>query len=371
MARSHLVIGGGVVGRCIAYYLSKSGCDVLVVDGDPTGKKRCSEGNAGMVVPSHFTPLAAPGVIGQGLKWMLRKDSPFAIRPQLDPALWAWCRQFHRHCTTDHVQKSQELLRDLSLESRACFDELARELDFEFTPNGLLMLCQTERGLEEEIEVAAQANELGVHAEVCDPARLSELNPNVNLNAKGGIWFSQDGHLDPQQFQAALRRGIERNGGIFLDANITDFRVRKHRVVAATSATGETFEFEDYTVAGGAWTPTLAKKLNLHLPMQAGKGYSFTLPQPVETPRVCALLKEGRVAITPMGNQLRVAGTMELGSNDLRVNPDRLRGMIDSFCSVYTGFTPADFEHHTPWAGLRPCSSDGLPFIGSVPDYEI
>ena len=246
-----LVIGGGFVGLCSAYFLAKAGHQVVVIDRDPSYGQSCSTRNAGMIVPSHFIPLAAPGVITQGIKWMLDRRSPFYLRPRLDPALVSWCWKFWRHSNRRHVENSRELLRDLNLESRSLFEQLSDELGFSLTRAGLLMLCQSKKGLHEESEVAKMAAEIGVKAEVCGPERLRELDPDADMNALGGVWFPQDCHLDSEAFLAALRRGIEKLGGEFRDDEIVDFRKSNGKATHAITAGGESLPADGFIIAGG------------------------------------------------------------------------------------------------------------------------
>ncbi len=365
-----LIVGGGVIGLCSAWYLSRAGYRVTILDRDLDRTESCSEENAGMVVPSHFIPLAAPGVVSQGLKWMLDSKSPFYLRPRLDPQLWSWCWQFLRHSNARHVANSQELLRDLSLESRRLFLDLTNELDVELVTRGLMMLCRSEEGLSHEAEVAKVANAIGVNAEICDQSRVRELDPATTMDVIGGVWFSQDCHLHPGTFLQALRDGIIRGGGNFVGDEATDLVCEGGRIVAVKTKSGDSIAADVVLLAGGAWTPEMASKLGCRLPMQGGKGYSLTLKEPRELPRLCSLLKEARVAVTPMGGQLRVAGTMEICGRDLSVNRKRLQGIIESFCRFFPAFEPEDFEGIRPWSGLRPCSPDGLPYVGHVPGIE-
>ena len=145
-----IVLGGGVIGLCSAYYALKRGLPVTVIEREPAGGDNCSMGNAGMIVPSHCIPLAAPGMISKGLRWMFNPESPFYIRPRLDPALARWAWLFYRHSTPGHVERTRELLRDLNLESRRLFAELAENGDFGLEKRGMLMLCKTAKGLDEE-----------------------------------------------------------------------------------------------------------------------------------------------------------------------------------------------------------------------------
>ena len=363
-------MGGGVIGLCCGWYLSRAGCTVTIVDRDPSRKEACSDENAGMVVPSHFIPLAAPGVISQGLKWMLNSKSPFYMRPRLDPALWSWCWKFFRHANARHVENSKPLLSTLSLESRRLFLGLADELNFNLETRGLMMLCQTEAGLEEEAKVAAMAKEVGVEAEVCDAARVRELDPDVQMKVAGGVWFEQDCHLDPLEFMEELRRGIRERGGTFLDDEAKHYVRNSDQVIHVKTAKGERLKADQFVLAGGAWTPEMTRQLGLRLPMQGGKGYSLTLKKPAELPRLCSLLKEARVAVTPMGGKLRVGGTMEICGTDLSVSRKRVQGIIESFCKFFPAFKESDFKGIKPWSGLRPCTPDGLPCIGPVPDLQ-
>ncbi len=360
------VVGGGAVGLCAAYYALRAGKRVTVFERGPEGGDNCSAENAGMVVPSHFVPLAAPGVISLGLRWMLDRESPFALRlrPRLDLLRWAYL--FWRHANPRHVAASRELLRDLNLESRRLFVELAEGWGFGLEQRGLLMLCGDQKGLDEEAALAASAGELGLDVEVCDPRRLAEVDPDVEMAAAGGVWFKQDCHMDPGAFLAALRDGIRGMGGEVRYGVGIDGFVREGGRVRALRCLGGAGEIEadQFVLAGGVWSVELARDLGLSLPMQAGKGYSLTLPGPAQLPRLCSILTEARVAVTPMGGALRFAGTMEIGGIDTSVDARRVGGIAKSVSRYFPRFAPGHFDGVEPWVGLRPCSPDGLPYIG-------
>lgn len=362
-----VVIGGGVIGLASAYYIAKSGRKVTLIERDPSLLSGCSAGNAGMVVPSHFIPLAAPGAIAQGIRWMLNPKSPFFLRPRIDLDLARWVWLFFRHANGQHVANCEKLLRDLSLESRRLHQELSRSEGFDLTERGLLMLCQGEKGLAEEAEVVEAAHGLGLEAEIFGKGRLREFEPEAEIDAIGGVWWKQDCHLSPVDFINALRRAFEREGGAFVEGEAVDFIREGSEVIGVKTAAGDSLKADRIVLAGGIATINLARKLGLRMPMQGGKGYSFTLPKPRKSLRICSLLKEGRVAVTPMGDSLLIAGTMEICGSDTSVSPKRLEGIIENFCRFYPDFTKADFEGIEPWVGLRPCSPDGLPYLGYVP----
>ena len=372
MSKSILVIGAGVIGLSTAYYLAKRGCRVTILDRNPAQRDGCSFGNAGMVVPSHFVPLAAPGMVALGLRWMWNPESPFHVKPRLDAGLIAWGWKFWRASTAARVAAAAPLLRDLSFASRACFEELA-ELpgnDFGLVKRGLLMLCKTAHTLDDESKMAASARKLGIPAEVLDANALAAFEPDVRMDVAGGILFPQDCHLSPARFMAGLERELNRMGAKFsYETDVRGFRITNRRVDAVHTSRGDFFANE-YVICGGTWSPAVAKDLRVSLPMQAGKGYSLTLSNPRRLPQHCAIFTEARVAVTPMDGALRFGGTMEFSGIDEAINPARIRGIVNAVPQYFPEFTAEDFTGVKPWSGLRPCSPDGMPYIGRFRAYE-
>lgn len=359
-----VIVGGGVIGLCSAYYALKRGFSVILIEREAAGGDNCSMGNAGMIVPSHFTPLAAPGMISKGLRWMFNPESPFYVRPRVNLDLIKWGWLFHRNSNERHVVASRELLRDLNLESRRLFGELSSEGDFGLQQRGLLMLCKTQKGLDEEAHVAREAYEIGLQAEVLTAAASAKLDPSITMDVAGAVYFPQDCHLDPRRFMAEMRRRVVNLGGVIESGVEIDHIETRDGNVTAVSGSGRRFEGQQFVVAGGSWTPGLLKLVGMNLPLQAGKGYSLTLTTPPELPQLCSIFAEAKVAITPMGNRLRFGGTMEVGGLDLSVNPARVRGIVKSVNAYFPKFSEQDFAGIKPWAGLRPVSPDGVPYLG-------
>ena len=366
-AKRVVIIGGGVIGLCSAYYALQRGFAVTVIEREPAGADNCSMGNAGMIVPSHFTPMAAPGMITKGLRWMLNPESPFYVRPRLSADLLRWGWLFYRHSTARHVAACRELLRDLNLESRRLFEELAATEDFGLKQRGLLMLCKTPKGLDEEAQVALDAQQIGLQAEILYPGAVAQLDPDVTLDITGAVYFPQDCHLSPANFMASMRRRLIAAGAQIESAVTIDTLVTRGGQVTAVSAKKRRFEGDHFVIAGGAWSVDLLKSVDVNLSLQAGKGYSLTLPKPPELPRLCSIFAEAKVAITPMGNSLRFGGTLEVGGLDLTINPARVRGIVNSVQAYFPKFSARDFDGVKPWAGLRPVSPDGVPYLGQVP----
>ena len=341
MGKKILIIGGGVIGLSTAYYAALKGHQVTVIERNSEQRDGCSFGNAGMVVPSHFVPLAAPGMVALGLRWMWNPESPFYVKPRLNRDLLGWGFKFWRACTPGHVSRAAPLLRDLSLASRACFEELASLSggDFGLVKKGLLMLCKTEHAWNEEAVAAEQARRLGIPAEVLDARATAALDPNVRMDVFGSVYFPKDCHLIPHRFMAVLKRQSELLGVRFLwDTEITGWRVTGNRIEAAHSAKDDLIA-EEYVLCGGSWSPTLVRELGLKLPMQAGKGYSLTLRQPRQLPQICAIFTEARIAVTPMDGSLRIGGTMEIAGLNEEINPARVRGSF-ALCRIIIPSSP-------------------------------
>ena len=376
MSNHILIIGGGVIGLCTAYYAAKRGHRVTLIERLPREREGCSFGNAGMIVPSHFIPLAAPGAVALALRWMWNPESPLYIQPRLDWDLISWGWKFLRASTREHVRRAAPLIRDLSFASRACFETLAETLDFGLVKRGLLMLCKTQHALDEEAKTAALANQLGVPAEVLGAKAVAALDPAVRMDVVGGVHFPKDCHLSPGRLMAALQRELESAGVEFhFESVVTGWRADGRRVEAVKTNAGD-FAADEFVLCGGAWSPTVARDLRVRLPTQAGKGYSLTLARPRQLPQMCAIFSEARIAVTPMaganaeGATLRFGGTMEIAGLDERINARRVQGIIKAVPRYFPDFTAEDFAGIQPWSGLRPCSPDGLPYVGRFAAYE-
>lgn len=372
MSKRVLIVGGGVIGLCTAYYCALRGLAVTVLERNAEQRDGCSFGNAGMVVPSHFVPLAAPGAVALALKWMWNPASPFYLKPRWSWDLFSWSARFWRAANAEHVRRAAPLLRDLSLASRAGYEELAGALghNFGFVKKGLLMLCKESHTLEEEAKTAELARALGIPAEVLDARQTAARDPDVRMDVAGSVYFPLDCHLVPDRFLAGLEKKLPELGVQFIwNTPVVGWQRTEKSIVAACSSRGE-HEADEFVLCGGVWSQNLTRELGLGLPLQAGKGYSLTLPRPRQLPQICAIFSEARVAATPMGGALRFGGTMEIAGLNEDINPARVRGIIAAVPKYYPDFRPEDFDGLEPWRGLRPCSPDGLPFVGRTAKFS-
>jgi D-amino-acid dehydrogenase len=354
------------VGFSTAYHAARKGHRVTVVDRGPAESEGCSFGNAGMVVPSHFVPLAAPGMVGLALRRMWSPESPVYVKPRPSLDLLQFGFHFWRAATAEHVRRSAPLLRDLHLASRALYDEWSRAWGsgFGWTTNGLLMLCATEAGLDEEARSAENARALGIPAEVLDPNGTAAIEPNLALSVRGAVHYPLDAHLAPDRLMSLLRQQVLEAGvEVLWNTAPRAWQTAGGRISGLSTTRGDLLA-DEYVLCAGAWSAQAVRPLGLRLPLQAGKGYSLTLARPRRLPRVCALLSEAHVAVTPMGGALRFGGTMELAGLDETLSAGRVRGILNAIPRYLPDFDRADFEGVTPWCGLRPCSPDGLPYLG-------
>lgn len=361
-----VIIGAGIIGLCSAYYLVKEGYKVTLVEqGNLTDN--CSSGNAGMIVPSHFIPLAAPGMISKGIKWMFNSKSPFYVKPSLNPALISWGLKFWQHANKKHVNQSAEPLRNLHLLSKQLYDELALEpeLNFGLEKKGILMLYKSEATGEEEIHIAQKAQQLGLDVAILSAKETQLLEPNTTLDILGSVHYRCDAHLSPSDLVQQLVRYLTKNGAeIITNCKVEGFEILNGKINTIHTKT-RNFEADSVIMTGGAWLPALAKKAGLNIPVMPGKGYSFMVDSHAHQIHHPSLLLEARVAVTPMNGNVRFGGTMEIAPINHHINMKRVEGIVNSIPSYYP-----DYEVKVPqikdiWYGFRPCSPDGLPYIGS------
>ncbi len=365
MKKEVVIIGGGIIGLSSAYYLSENGHAVTLIDrGNLTAG--CSHGNAGMVVPSHVIPLAAPGMISQGIRWMLSAKSPFYVRPRLNKELLSWGKHFYRSSTQKHVDASMPALRDLSLLSKSLYQDLAeKSKEIAYEEKGLLMLFQSDRVAEEEIHAGKLAQSLGLEVNFLSKEEMRALETGTKVNAIGGVHYKSDAHLYPSKLMAFLIAACRKNGVKFIEETEVDgIDLSSGKITSVSGAFGK-ITADEFVVAGGAWSPKLTKLLGIHLSLLAGKGYSFTLQNPASRPTIPSILCEGKVAVTPMDNDLRFGGTMEITHvRDTKINQKRLQGIVETANSFYPDMQIQFPNAEDQWYGFRPCSPDGLPYIG-------
>ncbi|MBI5858086.1 MAG: FAD-binding oxidoreductase [Sphingobacteriales bacterium] len=375
-----IIIGGGIIGLSSAFYLHRSGWDVTVLDKSDFSDN-CSYGNAGYICPSHFIPLATPGIVKKGLKWMWNSRSPFYVQPRLDWNLINWGLKFMRIATAKHVEDSAIPLRDIALISQREYESWLQlqGFDFAYEHKGLLEIFQTNEGADHAHHTCEKAHELGLTDTVLlSKAELDKLEPQTSINAKGALLFKCDAHCYPNKLMQQLIAYLKQQGVMFVaNEEVTGFekdgkvnRVSKVYTVNTISGEKNIFEADEIVIATGSWGRETAKMLGLKLPLMPGRGYSVTLENSPYKVNYPAVLLEGRVAVTPMdGNKIRFGGTMEITSHKTPPRMNRVQGILDAVRRFYPEFDVPLPPKEKVWYGYRPCSADGLPYLGRIKKY--
>ncbi len=360
-----IVAGGGVIGLCAAYYLHKGGHEVVVIErGDiQTGT---SFGNAGYVSPSHFIPLASPGIVAKGLQWMLSSSSPFYIKPRLDMDLIKWGLTFWRRSAKSYMEKNIPPLNEILHLSRALTSEIRDELGnhFRMEEVGCFMLYKSAVTEKHEIELAKEAAALGIETKIFDAKGVQEMEPEVEVNVRGGVLYPIDCHLHPGDLMQTIYQYLQSNGVQFqLNTTIEGFEKEGRKVSKVITDRGD-FTADAFVLATGSWLPIVTKHLGIELLLQAGKGYSMTFENVEKNLHQPAILVDDRVAMTPMGTDLRMGGTMEISGLQSPMLIKRVQAIFKAAKNYYPNLPVSFPSSEKIWWGWRPLSPDGLPYIG-------
>ena len=365
-----LIAGGGVIGLCCAYYAQKEGHDVTLIErGDI--QSGTSFGNAGYVSPSHFVPLASPGIIAKGLQWMLSSSSPFYIKPRLNLELIKWGLTFWKQANKQTLEHNVPYLNAILQLSRSLQTDLKNELGnhFRMEEIGCFMLYKNPGTEKHEIELAKEAAALNIETKILSAQEVQAMEPDVEVKVRGGVLYPIDCHLHPGDFMHTLREALLRMGAkLQLNTNITGFEKKGNQVTSIVTDKGK-FEGDEIVLATGSWLPMVTDQLGIQIIMQAGKGYSMTFNNMQRNLRYPAILVDDRVAMTPMGKDLRMGGTMEISG----LNSPTLVKRAESIFRAAKNYYP-DLQVQFPgpdkiWHGYRPLSPDGLPYIGRHSKY--
>jgi D-amino-acid dehydrogenase len=367
------IIGGGIIGLSSAFYLQKAGWEVTVLDmGDFSDN--CSYGNCGYICPSHFIPLATPGIVKQGLKWMWNSKSPFYVQPRLDWNLISWGMKFMRSATNEHVENSAIPLRDIAILSKQEYESWLSipEFNFAYERKGLLEIFQTEAGAAHAAHTVERAHELGLtDTKLLNKEELQTMEPHTRINGMGAILFNCDAHCYPNKLMGALINYLKQQG-VKLEPHQEVIKLEKKNGAIGKIITKQSmYEADEVIVATGSWGRETAKMLDTKIPLMPGRGYSITLEDSPYKVNYPAVLLEGRAAITPMdGNKIRFGGTMEITSHKTPPRMNRVQGILDAVKRFYPDFDVPLPPKEKIWYGYRPCSADGLPYIGRIKKYS-
>ena len=366
-----IVVGGGVIGLCSAYYLQKAGYTVTVIErGDITSGT--SFGNAGYVSPSHFIPLASPGIVARGLRWMLNSSSPFYIKPRMNADLIRWAFTFWKRSGASTMKQNVPHLNDILHFSRDLTIDIKNELGnhFRMEEKGCLMLYRNPGTEKHELELTREAEHLGISARVLNEKEVQDLEPEVEVRVRGGVLYPIDCHLHPGDFMRTLKQHLQRAEVQFQFHTVVEgFETDNGSVTGVITNKGR-FAAHEVVLAAGSWLPQLTAMLGVDILLQAGKGYSITYENIERNLHYPAILLDHRVAMTPMGPDLRMGGTMEISGINDHILLKRVQAIFHAATSYYPNLPVVFPPRNRIWHGLRPLSPDGLPYIGRHSSYH-
>ena len=367
-----VVLGSGVIGISTAYYLAKAGHQVEVVDRQAGPALETSFGNAGEVSPGYSSPWAGPGVPVKAIKWMLMAHSPLVIWPMLDPSMWRWGLAMLANCTERAYAVNKSRMVPIAEYSRDCLKELRGEtgIAYDDRAQGTLQLFRTQAqmdGIAKDVEVLQQYK---VPFEVLDRPGFVKVEPALALTQDkfvGALRLPGDETGDCFKFTNRLAEMAAELGVTFrYGTTIEGIEVLGTQVTGVRTSAGR-LTADHYVVAMGSYTPLLMKPIGIHLPVYPVKGYSITVPitDAKFAPESTIMDETHKVAVTRLGDRIRVGGTAELAGFDLTLRESRR----DTLNHVVTDLFPkgGDVSQASFWCGLRPMTPDGTPIVGPTP----
>ncbi|MGA2292304.1 D-amino acid dehydrogenase [Bradyrhizobium sp.] len=366
-----LVLGGGVIGVTTAYYLANSGHEVTVVDRQAAPALETSFANAGEVSPGYASPWAGPGVPIKAIKWLLMRHGPLVIRPKLDPAMWAWLIRMLRNCTSARYAVNKSRMIPLAEYSRDCLRALrVREaIHYDERSRGTLQLFRAQAQLDGTAGDIAVLKQYGVPYQLLDRDGCVGAEPAlaaVKHRIAGGLLLPQDETGDCHMFTQALAARAADLGVRFLFGTTIERLQADATGVASAATSAGLLRADAYVVALGSWSPLLLRPLGIAIPVYPVKGYSITVPiaDPLAAPVSTVMDESYKVAITRLGDRIRVGGTAEVSGYSDRLYPARRATLDHSLTELFPrGGKLADA---TFWSGLRPMTPDGPPLIGAT-----
>ncbi|MEO8011718.1 MAG: FAD-dependent oxidoreductase [Dokdonella sp.] len=358
-----VILGGGAIGLACAYYLLGEGRSVTVLDQWRVGSGS-SHGNCGTLTPSHATPLAMPGVLGTGMKWLLRADAPLRIKPRFDPSLARWLLRFAAHCNWQDFARITAAKAPFLVRSLKHIESLVNEenLDCDFRRLGTLHVYRDERTFAQSTWLPRALGEVGIAIETLPGNEVESMEPALRSGVVGGYFNPGDASLRPDRYVAELARIVRARGGLIEEqSRVVGFDRDGGTITRVRSDAGD-FSARDVVLALGAWSPQFARELGLNLPIQPGKGYSITYSRPSSCPRVPLVLKEPSVCVTAWNSGYRLGSTMEFAGYDTSLNRTRIDALKRG-ASAYLR-EPEGPVVEEEWYGWRPMTPDDLPIIG-------
>jgi D-amino-acid dehydrogenase len=358
-----VVVGGGIAGLCCAYYLRRRGVDVTIVERDRVGSRTASSwGNGGWIAPAQAGPLPEPGLTVHGLRALVRADSALYFRPGYLPRLAPWLLRFWTYCNEGDHDRGTAALAALGRRSFELIDGLADDgVRFDVWKLGMVCATGTTDGARKVLRSLEGLRRQGFRLpdDVLGEGEIHELEPSLNARVRAGFHLAEQWNVKADTLVEGLGARLRELGVEILEGrDVTGFD-RTGTTVRAVRTNDGGVAGDRVVLAAGAWTTPLAGRLGVRVPMQPGKGYSFLL-RPKLMPRHGILFADIHAGATPLGDRVRIGGTMEFSGYDLSIDQRRI-GNLFRLARDYVDLESPEYEE--PWAGLRPTTVDGLPVL--------
>jgi D-amino-acid dehydrogenase len=366
-----IILGSGVIGVTTAYYLARAGHEVTVVDRQAEPAQETSFANAGEVSPGYSSPWAGPGVPVKAIKWLLMRHGPLVIWPKLDPVMWWWMLKLLRNCTAERYAINKSRMIPIAEYSRDCLRALRTEtgIKYDERSQGTLQLFRKQKQLDGTGDDIAVLKEYGVPYEVLDPAGCIAAEPGLaasTVKFVGGLRLPQDETGDCHMFTQALAREAAKLGVQFrFNIAIERLETDGDKITGVITSAG-LLQADAYVAALGSWSPRMLKPIGIPVPVYPVKGYSITVPViDADGAPVSTVMDESyKVAITRLGDRIRVGGTAEISGYSNALDAARRATLDHSLTDMFP--RGGDLGKATFWCGLRPMTPDGPPIIGAT-----
>jgi D-amino-acid dehydrogenase len=366
-----LVLGAGVIGVSTAYYLARAGHEVTVVDRQPGPALETSFANAGQVSPGYSSPWAAPSIPRKAPRWLLMKYAPLILRPRVDPEMLKWGLAMLRNCTSERYVRNKERMVRLAEYSRDQLMALRAEtgIQYDGRAQGTLQLFRTERQVEDSAKDVKVLNHEGVPCEVLDKAGCIAAEPGLarsEATIVGGLRLPNDETGDCHIFTNRLAEMAAELGVVFRFSESVEWIETQADRIVSVKTDKATLVADAYVMAMGSYSTRMLRPLGLNLPVYPVKGYSITVPITDEpgAPVSTVMDETYKIAITRLGDRIRVGGMAELGGFSHDLPPKQEETLKHSLTSLFP--RASDVGAAKYWTGLRPMTPDGTPVIGAT-----
>lgn len=364
-----LIVGGGVIGLCSAFYCTENGMSVELVERDriPAGS---SSGNAGLIVASHVSPLATPELLREGIRHLFDPYGPFTIKLRPDRELLSWLSKYFGYCNQKHAEKAVEAMVPFMARSRELHEKLASVGggQYDYAGDGLLFLYSDQKNFRKGQQHASRMKKYGIESRFISGDSFRRMDGGFGENIAGAVEYPNDGRLNPASFVSWLADRLKtKSCRIHEETEVIGFETFDRKVNRVKTTKGD-FAADAFVVCAGAWSSLLLRMLCVSLPLYGAKGYSVTFDLPESAPSVPLLLEEPRIAVTPYKDSFRIAGVLDLSGFDMAVDPKRIVNMENQVKNFLPGLN--DLKVREIWRGLRPCAPDGLPVIGRAGNFK-